>query len=70
MAPLDTTEVRPPPTREQILLDQRNNLARQWLDADADRAVLLATLDAARQRIAELERALAAVAQPANPEPE
>lgn len=51
------------PSREEIIIGQRNHLVAQLLDADVEKAVLANELKAARQRIAELE------AQPAPIEP-
>lgn len=51
-----------PPTREEIILAQRNDLCAQLMDAEAAKAMLINELAAARQRIAELEAQAEAVA--------
>lgn len=43
------------PTREEIVLAQRNDLCAQLMNAEADKAMLMNELAALRRRIAELE---------------
>lgn len=62
-AAADTTSVALPPPREavhaQVRMQLFGNLLSQIHDLETDKAVLAAALDAARQRIAELEQVLA-----------
>jgi hypothetical protein len=50
-----------PPTREELVLGQRNQMVAQLLDAEADKAMMMTELVVLRRRIAELEKQLAPV---------
>jgi len=49
------------PTREELVLGQRNQMVTQLLDAEADKALLVNEVVTLRRRVAELEKQLAPV---------